>query len=93
MISRLIVLLSIILVVALSPAMVFAQYSEASGLNGLPSRPSSYEGSSNCGSSAGYSGIGMPAGYFGRGVPHYRDPRPWLNPQSGPAGNFRDGTY
>jgi len=92
MISRLIVLFSIIMVVALSPVMVSAKYSEAPRLNGLPSGSSSYGGPSSCGSTAGYTGICAPAGYYGRGIPHYREPVPWLNPQMN-TGNFRDGTY
>jgi hypothetical protein len=92
MISRLIVILSIIMLVALSPALVCAQYSEAPGANRLPTGQSSYGGPSNCGTTGGYSGICAPHGYFPRGIPPYREPVPWLSPQLN-TGNFRDGTY
>jgi hypothetical protein len=70
-----------ILALALAPTFVGAQYSGAFGISGLPSMPSMFGGSGNCGDAAAVPGI-APAFYVGWGIPQDRNTSVSLSAQN-----------
>ena len=78
-----------ILALALVPAMACAQYSGAFGLSGLPSMPSLFGGSGNCGGGAKCPAF-APELYVGWGIPQNRNTSVSLTAQDNGAANVRD---
>ncbi len=73
-----------ILALALVPAMACAQYSGAFGLSGLPSMPSLFGGSGNCGGGAKCPAF-VPELYVGWGIPQNRNTSVSLSADTGAA--------
>ncbi|MGO8821373.1 MAG: hypothetical protein ACLQO6_09145, partial [Desulfomonilaceae bacterium] len=78
-----------ILALALVPAMACAQYSGAFGLSGLPSMPSLFGGSGNCGGGAKGPAF-VPELYVGWGIPQNRNTSVSLTAQGSGIGTIRD---
>ncbi len=78
-----------ILTLALVPAMACAQNSGAFGLSGLPSMPSFFGGSSNCGGGNQCSGF-APEFYVGWGIPQNRNTSVSLTADNQGAANIQN---
>jgi len=79
-----------ILALALVPAMACAQYSGAFGLSGLPSMPSLFGGSGNCGGGGAKGPAFVPELYVGWGIPQNRNTSVSLTAQGLGVGTVKD---